>query len=205
MAEATTLSVEEVRRRLPEVGLVEQEPIRDAVIDALATGTPDYFWEAPATTSNKFHNPYCRGRHGLWIHVKMVATVYERLSVTYQNQDLIDAAERDFGRAAVLLHDIRKYGDIHSPGKRADKDHDLQAAAFIREETALPEPVADAVAAHMGPWYEGPAPETPLEQLVHLADMGGSASNSTASLLHPTDELLTAYPDLPSSTDISES
>lgn len=61
MAEATTLSVEEVQRRLPEVGLIDQRSVREAVIDALATGTPTYFWVAPATTSSKFHNPYCRG------------------------------------------------------------------------------------------------------------------------------------------------
>lgn len=200
MAEATTLSVEEVKRRLPEVGLIKEQSVQDAVIDALATGTPTYFWEAPEKSYSKFHNPFCRGQHGLWIHVKMIATVYERLYDSYEAQGLITAEESDFGRAAALLHDIKKYGDSHHPGKSADKDHDLQAAAFIREETSLPDPVADAVASHMGPWYESPTPETPLEQLVHIADMGGSAAYSTPSVLDPAEELVDAYPDLPFTT-----
>jgi len=43
-------------------------------------------------------------------------------------------------------------------------------------ESALDDRVVDAVAAHMGPWYDGPAPETPLEWLVHHADMVASTA-----------------------------
>jgi hypothetical protein len=50
-------------------------------------------------------------------------------------------------------------------------------ARVVREESELPEIVADAIAAHMGAWYDGPPP-TPgsIEDLVHTADMLASCS-----------------------------
>ncbi|WP_435347666.1 HD domain-containing protein [Haloarchaeobius sp. HRN-SO-5] len=93
--------------------------------------------------------------------------------------DRVTEFETDLGRAAVLLHDIQKYGQEYTESDRADRDHDLQAAQLVRDHSGLDDRVSDAIAAHMGPWYEGPSPSTPLEHLVHAADMAASSKNGT--------------------------
>lgn len=157
---------------------------------------PEYFWTAPAASSYKHHNPYCCGERGLWIHTLMVSTAYERLVDSHVEQGLISQYEADLGRAAVLIHDLKKYGDEYEDGDRAAKDHDLQAAAIVRDSD-LDDRVADAIASHMGPWYEGPEPESPLEQLVHQADMAASTKNATFGVARKPMEITQLYPTLP--------
>jgi len=60
-------------------------------------------------------------------------------------------------------------------------------ATVIQQESDLPERVARAVASHMGPWYSGPEPdlESPLEDLLHTADMIASTANITPKVPTP--------------------
>jgi hypothetical protein len=69
--------------------------------------------------------------------------------------------------------------------------------ADVVRRRGFPEPVARAIAAHMGPWYDGPEPSTPLEQVVHQVDMTASARHVTPAVYDPPAELLEAQPDLP--------
>ncbi len=48
----------------------------------------------------------------------------------------------------------------------------------------------------MGPWYEGPKPETELQHLVHEADMLGSHRFGTIWLYKPATELVECYPNV---------
>lgn len=186
-----------VEVQLPPVTLIDDQDVHDEVVQLALARTPDYFWTAPAASSYQHHNPYCCGERGLWIHTLMVATAYERLVDTYVEQGRITEYEADLGRAAVLLHDLRKYGAVHEDGERAAKNHDLQAAQLVREDSGLDSRVADAIASHMGPWYEGPEPETALEHLVHQADMMASTKNATFGVLRKPDEIQQLYPSLP--------
>lgn len=188
---------EEVERRLPEVDLIEDEELRDEAVEALGRMVPDYFWEVPATGSGRYHNPFSRRKHGLWVHVKMSLTAYERLVRSYVEQGLLTEEEADMGRVALLLHDTLKYGHSYEAGDSTKPNHDKLAATWVRANTDLPTAVANAIEAHNGPWYEGKEPDTPLEQLVHMADMVASTKNVTAGVYEPAEEIRETYPNLP--------
>ena len=202
------LTVLEVTRRLPEVMKIEDADLRDEVINALRH-TPDYFWTVPASSSKKYHNPWCRNEHGLWIHVKMAFTTLDRISYTYVEQGLLPAEWIDYAKAAVLLHDMFKQGFPDERAERSEKhtvpDHDVIGAEWLEAYTDLPEPVIDAVHEHNGGWGEGSAPvdhdcrgrQFHLSMLVHTADMMASDPNTTAGLYRPAKEIAEKYPNIP--------
>lgn len=187
----------DVERQFPPIALIGDDGVRLDTASTVRQNVPEYFFRAPAASSYAHHNPYCCGERGLWIHTLMVSTAYERLVDSWVGQDLITDHEADLGRAAVLLHDLHKYGDVYDGEERAAKDHDLQMAAIIRDDTPLDERVADAVASHMGAWYDGPEPETPLDQLVHQADMAAATKNATFGLYRKPREITELYPSIP--------
>lgn len=197
MTSDNPFNVDTIADLLPPISLISDEDIFMETADLVVDHCPDYFWHAPAASTYKHHNPFCCGKHGLWIHSLMVATAYERLAPSYLNQGLISIEEIDYGRAAVLLHDMRKHGESYTEGESADRDHDIQAAQLIREESELPENVAAAVESHMGAWYRGPEPETPLQQLVHTADMAASSKNGTWGIYKKPEPISEYYPALP--------
>jgi hypothetical protein len=63
-------------------------------------------------------------------------------------------------------------------------------ARVIREESDLPEAVAEAVQSHMGPWYDGPEPSGGLGRIVHDADMVASTSTISPAVPAPVPEEL---------------
>jgi hypothetical protein len=188
---------EEIERRLPEVTLIEDPELREQTISALGRGVPDYFWEVPATGSGKYHNIYSRRKYGLWVHVKMVFTVYERIVRSEIEQGNITKQEADMGRAAILLHDMLKYGHAYESGDSTVPNHDKLAGHWLAHNSELPQPVIDAVKAHNGPWYDGPEPSSKLDQLVHHCDMVASTKNVTCGLYEPAQEITSKYPDIP--------
>lgn len=193
------LSVEEVTRRLPPIRMLPDD-LQPGVIE-LSRNAPDYFWEVRATSGPDvdYHHPIARREpHGLWAHTLMLFGPLMRLSQTYMAQGEITEQERDYAIAAALLHDQRKRGPHGSTKTSAVSDHDLQMTRVI-EESDLPMParyeIADAVAAHMGPseWgYDGPEPETPVQQLVHHADMIASTPNVDVRIPGPVPKELAA-------------
>lgn len=189
----------DILQRFPELGLIDDETVRNETAHLLQSHDEPYFWRAPAASSYDYHNMYCCGKYGLWIHTKMVYTAYERFVDSFLVQGRIDGYEADLGRAAVLLHDYRKYGTNYTEGKYATSDHDLLAAELVREHSALDERVADAIASHMGPFdkYEGPLPETELQRLVHMSDMAASTKNGTFGLYNPHSDIREHYPSIP--------
>lgn len=194
----------DVTARFPEIELIENDDIRRMTRKAVEDLFPDYFWTAPAASSYHHHNPYCCDKHGLWIHTKMVYVSYHRTVDSYLVQGRISEFEADCGRAAIILHDMVKYGRTYEDGDSAKEDHDLRAGKLIRLKTDLPEPVADAIERHMGPFepYLGPDPETDLQDLVHMADMNGSTKNGTFGVYRPHQKIRSYYPSLPGA-DIS--
>lgn len=197
------LDATEVIRRFPEVRAIEDSTLRALTVDTLRY-TPDYFWTVPASTSGNYHHPLARGKHGLWIHTKMAATVFEECVESEVKQGNITEYDADCGRAAVLLHDQFKQGypenrpddpdDQHTVG-----NHDVLAAEWFRQHTNLPEPVISAVEAHNGPeeWGEGKAPDAELGKMVHRADLLASRPSITPAVLDPAGELVEEYPNIP--------
>lgn len=194
---------EEVRRRLPEVDRIKDDELREQTIDAIGRGFPEYFWEVPATSSGKYHNPYARDGHGLWIHVKMASTAFERKAESYIKRNVLTRYEADCVRAALLLHDMLKYGHQYSDGDDVAQNHDLMAGQWLRRNTDLPQPVIDGVEQHNGPWYEGPTPEygDAVPDIVHMCDMDASTANMTCGVYEPSDEIAEKYPGIPRAVD----
>lgn len=188
----SSLSPSEVERRIPSIRLIEDDNLwRETA--RLTADAPDYFWTVPASTSG-YHHPRCRGERGLWAHTLMLSSVIERLAESRVALGELTEDEVDVARAAAILHDQRKNGDPASPSSSSVSDHDLRMADVVRSEldvdVLVRDAVADAIAAHMGPWYDGPEPETPVERLVHDADMIASTASITPELPEPVpDEL----------------
>lgn len=180
------LSPEEIERRLPSLRWISDNELREET-RRLAQRAPDYFWTRPGSVKG-YHNAH---EHGLWKHTLKLSTVIDRLADSWQEQGHIDAAGVDCAHAAAILHDMRKEG---ASGGQTAGDHDRQMATVIRDASTLDERVAEAVEAHMGPWYHGPSP-TPgtVEDLVHTADMVASAQAVDVHLPPPVPEELQPY------------
>lgn len=187
-------------RRFPEVKLIDDATLKAATIDAIIRGVPEYFWDVPATASGRYHHPYARNKHGLWIHVKMVATAFERKSESYVRRGVLSDYDADCVRSAILLHDMLKYGHEYEEGDGAADNHDLLAGQWVSAHTDLPPQVIRGIKCHNGPWYEGPTPaygDEPVADIVHMCDMDGSTSNGTWGLFDPADEITSKYPAIP--------
>lgn len=192
--------IDKAFERFPELERIENDKIMYETIKALSLA-PDYFWDVPATTVNKYHNPYSRSTHGLWIHTKMVFTAFERISESWLELGLISEEEVDYGRSACLIHDLFKNGlpENYEEGDSSTRDHELTAATEIYNKTELPEEVIIAVSSHMGPWYEGFKPKNYLSLLIHTCDMIASSKNITCGIYKPNKEINNKYPSIPNS------
>lgn len=177
---------DEVYRRLPALDFIRDADIRKSTAN-LSAEAPAYFWTVPASTSG-YHHPLCRREHGLWAHTLMVSTAIERLIDSWEARFDVDP---DYARAAGILHDQRKNGDPSAPSETSVSDHDLQMGQVVRD-SGLPDEIAVAVDEHMGAWYDGPEPSTPLSELVHAADMMASTENATIAVPGPVPEELAA-------------
>lgn len=198
MRELTEDDIDKAFEKFPELELMEDDEIMFETIRGISMA-PDYFWKVPSTESNTYHNPYSRSEHGLWIHTKMVFTVFERLSESWIEMGLLEEKHRDLGRSACLLHDIVKKGipQNYTKGESSKKDHDILGGELVKNYTNLPECVSTAVCEHMGPWYEGEEPETKLGHIVHICDMVSSSKNINVGIYKPHDDITKKYPGIP--------
>lgn len=179
------LDLDEVRRRVPTLELIENEEIRSSV-EAITARAPEYFWRVPASTSG-FHHPLCRVERGLWRHMLMLSTVIEHLSDSLLELGQIDPIEVDHAHGAAILHDQQKKGVPERETSVSNHDILMQNEVYYSGEIPSKhrKPIADAIGSHMGPWYDGPEPETPLEQLVHTADMISATETITPGIQGP--------------------
>jgi putative nucleotidyltransferase with HDIG domain len=186
----STLDINDVRRRVPTLSLIDDPDICEETA-RLTAAAPEYFWRVPAS-KNSFHHPICREEHGLWVHTLMLSTVIERLADSYVEQGRLTREEIDYAHAAAILHDQRKNGDRANPSETSTSNHDNQMALVVYG-SGLPEAVGDAIASHMGPWYDGPQPESDLDDLVHTADMVASTETITPAVAAPIPEELSHF------------
>jgi len=166
------LSEHEVQRRMPSLSAIDDDEIRHEVIH-LTKFAPAYFWERPGSYRG-YHNGH---EHGLWAHTLKLSTVIDRLGDSWVEMGHIRASDIDRVHAAAILHDQLKEGGERSADddEETRRDHELLMAGRIREHSNLSEPVIRAVEAHMGAWYDGPAPRPgSIEDLLHCADMMAS-------------------------------
>lgn len=148
----------------PEIELIKDEYIKEWTKKTLEN-VPDYFWEAWASSTGKYH-PVCVNRKkGLLIHVKRAVYFANRLCEGMGFNDL----ERDIVLSSVILHDIAKvpspkenpkitYADYENHPINAEKyfapvellkandDHDDTFAEEKYEE------IRNCIRNHMGRW-----------------------------------------------------
>lgn len=151
---------------------------------------PSYFWEIPASSTGKYHPAQDQLEHGLVYHTiadfKMLNYLCEPAFMT-EGAHGLTPRELDLMRAAILVHDGWKSGEVKpdgTHGKYTAFDHPLIAANHIlahKNDGIIPpeevQAMADAVASHMGQWNTSkysfvilPLPQTRMQKLVHLAD-----------------------------------
>lgn len=190
VSSSENLSKKEVLRKLPEIEEINDRRLREQTIDVFANYAPEYFWKVPASSSGKYHPRDTTGEHGLWIHVKRSFQAFERIADSYEEQGKITSQERDYGRSAILLHDLFKQGLPPRDEEHTTKDHDKVCARFLERKTDLPQEVIDCIDSHNGAWNEGKDPEGDLEQIHHLADMVSSGRTIYIELLKPVPQEL---------------
>lgn len=101
----------------------------------------------------------------------------------------IDEEDLDYGRAAILLHDLYKQGLPPRDEHHTVKDHDRVASRYLGRKTSLPDEVLGCIDSHNGAWNEGKTPETVLERLHHRADYVVSRKSCYYEVPDPCEEL----------------
>jgi len=186
----------ELFRRLPELEFIHDDELQSSVIRTYIDGCPDVFWERASSSSGKYHPSDERDVAGNWIHTKRVFAEYCNISQSYLNAGLIDEHERDEGKAAALIHDMMKYGWPSDRNVHTVRDHDLIAASVAEHIGGANDTVVSMIKSHMGPWGEGPQPETDNQWLLHLADKSASNVNTMIHIYKPAKEITSEWEDI---------
>jgi len=189
-------SEEELLRRLPEIDEIYVDDVRDSVVRTYMDGCPDYFWERASSSSGKYHSVDERGKYGNWIHTKRVFAEYCNISESWVKLEIITPEQKEEGKAATLIHDMMKYGWPSDQNNHTVRDHDLVAASVALHIGDAREDVVKQIATHMGPWGEGPNPETSQQILLHTADKSAAREKNDVGVYFPADELVDEWPNL---------
>ena len=160
--------------------------IKDQTLKAdacyLIDGSPDYFFEVPASSTGKYHPSYALGEGGLLRHTKAAVRIaYELLSDPLIG-DKYTERERQLMLIALMLHDGLKSGMEHS--KYTKVEHPLLAAKYVKDNTKNLgmsdediEFICNVISSHMGAWnkdFDGnevlPIPKNKYQNFVHMCD-----------------------------------
>lgn len=161
------------------VALIPHPQLRK-LTDRVLTEAPTAFWQAPASTSGKYHPAECRQRGGLVKHTRAVFVIAKAMMAAFGYTEKED--RYSVVLAGALLHDSHK---VLTTEAHTTFEHPLLAAAVIGEqadEMRLPQAVVaelqHVVSAHMGRWNTSrhsdtklPLPESETALILHLADL----------------------------------
>lgn len=164
-----------------EIEYVEDKKKREDLV-YLINLLPDYFFEIPASSTNKYHPDYASGNLGLVKHVKVVTRIAFDLLNNPIYRERFKDNERDLIIMACVLHDGFKSGREKERYTRFD--HPLIMSEVIMENrnnlsltTDEVRGLCKMIEAHMGPWNTNsysdillPKPENERERFVHLCD-----------------------------------
>lgn len=144
------MSNEKIQILEDELQKIESQDIKEFVRAALCKADPK-FWEAPSSSSGKYHPPEDNGLGGLIRHIKKgVAVIIE-----WARRAHFDTRELDMAIAAFLLHDICKNGCLLW-GEHTDYTHGLIASQWLEQfhlaDKAAKIMILNAVRYHMAPW-----------------------------------------------------
>lgn len=151
---ATTL----IRNNAPGM----KQPWLNAMIWSWFNWLPDYFFEAPASATHKYHPAWADRPDGLLLHSLAVCRVAASLS------DILDLPDREYNILifAAWHHDMFKYGELekYADGEMTVHEHPVLAGDFFlldriqdemsrfgvsKEECAR---ISDLISTHAGPY-----------------------------------------------------
>lgn len=187
--EAEVLKEAAKQMAIPYFNFITDKKIREYAM-TMWEKAPDYFFVIGASASGKFHAKWSTSRGGLVRHVLMGMKMAHELARTF---DLSDE-DHDLAVAAMAGHDVLKYGiefdyaylDMHPymPRSYFGSHRSVGYIDHIHEDLLTHtqfDNLMCAIERHMGNLATGEwtrvgrvRPETPLEQVVHLADFMAS-------------------------------
>lgn len=162
-----------------ELAMIQSDVIRELVLLALSFVAPAFF-DAPASSTGKYHPSYAQGKGGLVRHTRSVVAFVCFLT----NIDINDLGQhvRDRLIAAAILHDTCKSG-LKWEGKYTVHEHPILVKSLLdsvelsEEQQAEWDEICDIISAHMGQWNTSPRssvvlplPTTHEQKILHQAD-----------------------------------
>ena len=167
-----------------ELELIHNEKIRQTTV-RIINHMPAWFMKEGASSTGKYHPQYAQGEGGLYRHTCAAVKIFADLIELECNKDIYWA--HDWGIAALMLHDMCKYGYDDKPTRYTQFKHPLLVREWLEhlqlQDTNIVDEeyinnVCNLVESHMGQWntnkyepdVELPKPETKSQQLAHIAD-----------------------------------
>lgn len=164
-----------------ELSWIKDDIIREQTKKALNGVAPEFF-QAPASSTGKYHPSYALGEGGLYRHTCAAVGIAKDLLELEWFKDKFDDRRRDYILASIILHDVCKSG-ICWDCKYTCHEHPLLVGEFLKQEFEGEEneefvsTVSRLVASHMGQWNTCkwnrkilPKPQQHDEIFVHVCD-----------------------------------
>lgn len=149
-----------------ELNLIANNEIRGLIVEVLRLA-PRHFWEAPSSTSGKYHPTDENRPGGKVLHTKRAVYIAYQLA-RMRNLSKLDT---DLLLGAMIIHDICSQGSDDIPSQKMDPDHPLLVRKITTVLKGRPyyDDIMSIVETHMGRW--GPViPKSKLQWLAHIAD-----------------------------------
>lgn len=179
-----------------ELALIQNQKIKDFVLNCFSELCPDYFWTCPCSTTGKYHPKVSLGIGGLVRHTKLAVwwglELIKALSTQSELKEISPVQLQDEVIATLLLHDLIKNGEgLGDDGRPLDRSvtgsHGYVLATKIFKNLSIPDlgdsdaydRIYKGIAGHMGIWttddrYKPNNMVRPMIQafanLIHLAD-----------------------------------
>ena len=132
-----------------ELKKIKSIEVKNFIETALNNANPK-FWEAPASSSGKYHPYEDLGKGGLVRHIQKGVAVIEQ----YARRALFSEYESDLAIGAFLVHDIKKNGI--SWGEKTDYTHGIIGSEWLKQfemdDQTGKQMILNAVRYHMTPW-----------------------------------------------------
>lgn len=164
-----------------ELSWIKDDKIREQTKKALNAVAPEFF-QAPASSTGKYHPTYALGEGGLYRHTRAAVGLAKDLLGLEFVSDRCGENSYDYILAALILHDVAKSGKCWD-SKYTRHDHPIKAAELIadnlegEENEEFVKEVSRLISSHMGQWNTSrwditvlPKPEKYDEFFVHMCD-----------------------------------
>ena len=92
------------------IDTIENEDLKEFMVSKCMPTSPDWFWEAPAASSGRFHPKTSLGEGGLARHTVAMCRILNYMFEIESIYNNYKSRERDLMRIAGLMHDSRKSG-----------------------------------------------------------------------------------------------